>query len=69
MFYNAPALCANEFGGKAPGITFFRKFEEKVHQYEGEQTVEGLKGFLKPLLTPIVFAFSDDEVEMIFGEQ
>lgn len=66
----ADAACAKEFGANAPGVVFFRKFEENTVVYtSGEATLDALTTFVKPLMVPTVFEFSEDQVEPIFGQQ
>lgn len=61
--------CAKQHSGSAPGIVFFRKFEETVVPYTGAADSDALQEFVKPLMVPTVFEFSEEEIEPIFGQQ
>ena len=61
------AACAKEYGASAPGIVFFRTFEETTLVYSGKADKESLMSFVKPLMVPTLFEFSDDEIEAVFG--
>lgn len=63
------ANCAKKHGVTAPGLAFFRKFEEKVVVYTGEANKEAIGSWVKPLKVATVFAFTDDDIEVVFGEQ
>jgi len=65
----ADEACAKEFGASYPGEVFFRKFEENTVVYSGEPTKDALNTFVKPLMVPTVFEFSEEQVEPIFGQQ
>lgn len=64
------ADCAAEYGTAAPGIALFRTFEEKVVPYTGEACCKDeLASWVKPLMVPTVFEFTEDEIEAVFGQQ
>jgi hypothetical protein len=67
--HNFEADCAKEFGASQPSIVFFRQFEEKSVVYTGEADKESLLAFIKPLMVPTVFPFTEDEIEAVFGQQ
>jgi len=67
--HNLDAACATEFGATQPSLVFFRQFEEKVVVYTGAADKEALLTFVKPLMVPTVFAFTEDEIEAVFGQQ
>merc|ERR1712127_500782 len=69
FIHNTDAACAAEFGAKQPGIVFFRQFEEKSVVYSGAADKDSLLAFIKPLQVPTVFAFTEDEIEAVFGQQ
>lgn len=69
FFHTTDAECAKGFGGAAPGIVLFRKFETQQVAYTGEATAAALKEFSKPLMIPTVFAFDDDKIEFVFDQQ
>lgn len=62
------AECAKEWGSTG-GIVFYRKFEETSIPYTGKADADALLEFVKPLMVPTVFEFSDEEIEPIFGQQ
>jgi len=62
------AACATEHGGSAPGLVFFRKFETTANAYTGAADKDSLVAFVKPLMVPTVFEFTEDEIEAIFGQ-
>jgi protein disulfide-isomerase A1 len=70
VFVHAELSCQEQFGlsGDAK-IVFFRQFEEKVNAYSGAADKDALIAFVKPLMVPTVFEFSEDEIEAIFGNQ
>lgn len=68
-FVHASADCAAEHEAPAPGIMFFRTFEEPKVAYAGAADKESLMNFVKPLTVPTVFEFSEDMIEPIFGQQ
>ena len=70
VFVHADLSCQEQFGlsGDAK-IVLFRQFEEKVNAYSGAPDKDSLMGFVKPLMVPTVFEFSEDEIEAIFGNQ
>ena len=63
------ADCAAEYGATAPGVVFFRTFEEKTVPYTGAAEKDDLISWVKPLMVPTVFEFSEDEIEAVFGQQ
>lgn len=63
------AACAKTKGVEAPGMMFFRKFETTEMKYEGKPDKDSLAAFVKPLMVPTVFEFSEDEIEAVFGQQ
>jgi len=63
------AACATEHGASTPGIVFFRKFETTTNAYSGAADKDSLVAFVKPLMVPTVFEFTEDEIEAIFGQQ
>lgn len=69
VFVHAPAECAADHEAAAPGIMFFRTFEEPKVLYTGAADKDSLKSFVQPLTVPTVFEFSEDMIEPIFGQQ
>ena len=63
------AECAKEYGVTGPKEVFFRKFEETQVNYDGAADLDSLQEFVKPLMVPIVFEFTEEEIEPIFGQQ
>jgi len=68
-FFHTDADCAKDHDGEAPGLVFFRKFEENKVKYSGNADKDELSKFVKPLMVPTVFEFGEDEIEHIFGQQ
>ena len=68
-FIHADAECAKAHEADAPGIMFFRKFEDNKIKYTGAADKDALSAFVKPLQVPVVFEFGEDEIEHIFGQQ
>lgn len=70
QFVHADLSCQEQHGlsGDAK-IVFFRNFEETVNAYTGGADKDSLMSFVKPLMVPTVFEFSEDEIEAIFGNQ
>jgi len=69
QFFHADASCAAEFGASADSIVFFRQFETKTNLYEGAADKDALAAWVKPLQVATVFAFTEDEIEAVFGQQ
>lgn len=63
------AACAKTKGVEGEGIIFFRKFETTDNKYDGKADKDSLSAFVKPLMVPTVFEFSEDEIEAVFGQQ
>jgi len=61
------AECATKYGATAPGFVFFRQFEEK-HMASTAATKDELIAWVKPLMVPTVFEFSQEEIEAVFGQ-
>lgn len=61
--------CAKTMGFEQPAIVFFRKFETPINKYEGKPDKDSLAAFVKPLMVPTIFEFSEDEIEAVFGQQ
>jgi protein disulfide-isomerase A1 len=61
--------CAKQYSSAAPGVVFFRKFEETTVPYTGSADPDALSEFAKPLMVPTVFEFTEEEIEPIFGQQ
>lgn len=61
--------CEKELGFKRPSFVFFRKFESEENVYEGKQDKDSLIEWVKPLMVPTVFEFTEDEIEAVFGQQ
>jgi protein disulfide-isomerase A1 len=69
-FMHADSSCLEKFGlSGGPKIVFFRNFETKENEYTGGPDKDSLMNFVKPLMVPTVFEFSEDEIEAIFGNQ
>lgn len=69
FFHTADAACAQHYNVQAPGIVFFRKFEEEQNRYTGAADKDELQKWFKPLMVPTLFKFTEDEIEAIFGQQ
>lgn len=69
QFYHAEAACGADFGASGNALVFFRQFETKQNLYEGAADKDSLQTFIKPLQVPTVFAFTEDEIEAVFGQQ
>lgn len=69
FFHVDDATCAKEYQVTAPGIAFLRNFEDPIVPYTGAADKEALAAWVKPLMVPTVFEFSEDEIEAIFGNQ
>jgi protein disulfide-isomerase A1 len=67
--HTSDAACATGYGAAAPGIIFFRKFETETNVYSGAVDKDSLVSFVKPLMVPTVFEFSEEEIEAVFGQQ
>ena len=67
--HTSDADCAKEHGVTGPALVFFRQFEEKQVPYTGKADKDALIEFVKPLMVPTVFPFSEDEIEAVFGQQ
>lgn len=63
------ADCAKEHGASTPGLVFFRKFETTTNVYDGAADKDSLIAYVKPLMVPTVFEFTEDEIEAVFGQQ
>jgi len=42
---------------------------EDIHVYPGQPDKDSLMNFVKPLMVPTIFEFSEDQIEAIFGNQ
>jgi len=69
QFVHTTEECASAYGGSAPGIVFFRQFEEKHVPYTGTADKDALMEFVMPLMVPTIFEFTEEEIEAIFGQQ
>lgn len=69
QFFHAPADCAATYGASANSVVFMRHFEEKQVAYTGKADKDALMEFVKPLMVPTIFEFTEDEIEAIFGQQ
>jgi len=69
FYHNHEATCAQEHGVTGNGLVFFRQFETKQNLYDGKADKESLSAWIKPLQVPTVFAFTEDEIEAVFGQQ
>ena len=70
FFHNEDSACAAEFGASAPGLVFFRNFDEEVVVWDGsfdESTGEGkkqkkfmmqIREWVLPLMVETVFEFT-----------
>jgi len=67
--HTSDAACATGFGAAAPGVVFFRKFETESNVYTGKADKDSLISFVKPLMVPTMFEFSEEEIEAVFGQQ
>lgn len=67
--HTSDAACASSYGASAPGVVFFRKFETETNLYSGAADKDSLVSFVKPLMVPTVFEFSEEEIEAVFGQQ
>lgn len=65
-FYHAPADCASAHGAAAPGVSFFRTFEESPLKFDGKG--EELENFVSSSSLPTLIEFADEYVEPIFGK-
>jgi len=69
FFHVADATCAKEYQVTAPGIAFLRNFEDPIVPYTGAADKEALAAWVKPLMVPTVFEFTEEEIEAVFGQQ
>ena len=69
FYHNNEATCAQEHGVTGNGLVFFRQIETKVNVYDGKADKDSLAAWVKPLQVPTVFAFTEDEIEAVFGQQ
>jgi len=67
--HTSDAACATSFDAAAPAVVFFRKFETETNIYTGAADKDSLISFVKPLMVPTVFEFSEEEIEAVFGQQ
>jgi len=67
--HTSDAACATTYGAATPGVVFFRKFETETNAYTGAADKDSLIAFVKPLMVPTVFEFSEEEIEAVFGQQ
>lgn len=84
-FVHLPQNCLSEIliTEDKPQIVFFRDFKkmkndehykeddkgEDIHVYTGTPDKDQLMNFIKPLMVPTIFEFSEDQIEAIFGNQ
>jgi len=69
-FVHADIACQENHGLSGDSkIVLFRQFEDKMVTYTGNPDKDGLQNFIKPLMVPTVFEFTEDEIEAIFGNQ
>lgn len=61
------SLRASQVTSWEAGPVFFRQFETKTNVYSGAADKEALLAYIKPLMVPTVFAFTEDEIEAVFG--
>jgi len=61
--------CAKEHKTTVPGIAFLRNFEEKVTPYTGAADKDALAAWVKPLMVPTIFEFTEEEIDAVFGQQ
>lgn len=52
-----------------PSLVFYRTFETKVNVYDGKADKDAFNTWMKPLMVPTVFPFTEDEIEAVFGQQ
>lgn len=70
QFVHADLSCQEGHGLSGDSkIVFFRQFEDKQVHYTGNADKDALMNFVKPLMVPTVFEFTEDEIEAIFGNQ
>lgn len=69
FFHVDDATCAKEYQVTAPGIAFLRNFEDPIVPYTGAADKEALAAWVKPLMVPTVFEFTEEEIEAVFGQQ
>jgi protein disulfide-isomerase A1 len=69
FFHVADDACAKEYKVTGPGIAFLRNFEEPVVPYTGAADKEALAAWVKPLMVPTVFEFTEEEIDAVFGQQ
>jgi len=69
QFYHADASCGADLGVSGDALVFFRQFETKQNNYDGAADKDSLQAWIKPLQVPTVFAFTEDEIEAVFGQQ
>ena len=61
--------CAKTFGLESAGEAFFRTFEHGYASYalyEGDANIDDLNNFIKPLMVPTLFEFTEQEYYAIF---
>lgn len=69
FFHVADEACAKEHQVTAPGLAFLRNFEEPVVPYTGAAEKDALAAWVKPLMVPTVFEFTEEEIDAVFGQQ
>lgn len=84
-FVHMPVSCLADISitDEKPQIVLFRDFKtiadgeshkedakgEDLHVYTGKADKDQLMNFVKPLMVPTIFEFSEDQIEAIFGNQ
>lgn len=68
-FVHAAADCAAKYNAVAPAEILFKKFEEPTVVYSGKADKDSLVSWVKPLMVPTVFEFTEEEIDAVFGQQ
>ena len=65
--------CAKDFGKEQTGYVFFRSNKDGISTYmiseDDSSSVDVLNYYIKPLMLPTLFEFTEEEYEAIFSYQ
>ena len=53
----------------SPGLSFIRNFDEPVIPYTGAANVEALDAWIRPLMIPTIFEFTDADIATVFEQE
>lgn len=69
FYHNEEESCAKSMNQPFGTLVFYRTFETLENVFTGAADKDEISKWYKPLTVPMLFKFTEDEIEAVFGQQ